>query len=264
MNENSKIYVVLGAVVAFIAIIIGFNIYTEKQSEKIYNNFNNIYDSESEQIVLLGHESCQWCKLFQPILDFYKQKYTFDYTYIETGDLVEKHFSKILEQLNVKEDDFGTPLMAFVKSGKVTEIIYGYIDEKILLEKLKEHQFVLEEEKDVLSYLDLDSLKKTIKSKQRSIIVVGQTTCSYCIRFKPVLMKISDGQNIKIHYINYDEVKEQDALKEYLSSFDAFKGDWGTPLTIIVENGKVISEFSGYAEESTYLEFLKENNLINK
>ena len=262
MNEKSKIFVVFGVIIALILVIVGYNIKVSKDSEKIYNQFVSDLNSTEEKIVFIGREGCSWCQFFRPIFDYYAEKYDISYRYISTDNLITRDFNKIIDSLGIESDDFGTPLVAFVKDGKVTDIINGYVDERALLEIFQNHELVSKDETVALNYLDFSSLKKTIKSKEKSVIVVGQKYCSYCIRFKPVLMKIADEKDVKIYYMNYDEIEEQTELKEYLEQFEAFQGDWGTPLTIVVQNGEVVNTYSGYAEESTYLQFLQANELL--
>lgn len=233
MNEKSKIYIVLGVIVALILVIIGYNISVSQKSAKIYNEFVSDFESQEEKIVFIGREGCSWCQLFRPIFNYFTEKYDFSYRYIDTDKLVSRDFEKIINKIEISSDDFGTPLVVFVKNGQVTEVINGYVPENELLETLQKRGFVNSDEKISLNYLDFNSLKKVIKSKERSVIVVGQKYCSHCIRFKPVLMNVADTKGAKIYYINYDEVAEQDELETYLSQFKEFD-NLGTPLTIIV------------------------------
>lgn len=260
MNEKSKIFVVFGFIIALVIVIIGYNIKVANASEKVYEQFVSDMNSSEEKMIVIGREGCSWCQLFRPILDYYANKYDISYSYIDVEKLIDRDFKKILEK--VEESSIGTPFTVFVKDGKITDKIDGYADECELFEILQKHGFVAEDEELSLNYLDFDSLKKTIKSKQRTVIVVGQKYCSYCIRFKPILMKIADENKAQINYINYDEIEEQKELNEYLSDFKVFQGDWGTPLTIVVENGKIVSTLSGYAEEGKFLQFLQNNELL--
>ena len=264
MNENSKIYIVLGVVVAIVATIICFNIYTVKRSEKIYNSFLEDLNSTEEKIVFIGREGCSWCQLFQPIFDYYANKYEFTYQYIDTEKVANKHFNQILDKLLIDAGDFGTPLVVFVKEGKVIDKISGYVDERELLNKLKDKGYISKEEGNILTYLDFDGLKKVFKSKEKSIVVVGKTSCSYCIRFKPILMSVSDEYNVPIYYVNYDEIEETEELSKFLGQFEEFQGSWGTPFTVVVENGKIIDKLSGYREEKKYINFLKNNDFIKE
>lgn len=262
MNEKVKIYVVLVAVLAIVGIVIGYNIYTVKQSEKNYTEFENNFNSSEQKMILIGRDDCPYCQYYQPYMDYYQQKYEFSYQYINTNKLTSDDLSKILETVGINEDDFGTPLTLFVENGEVLNQIDGYVDEKELLTILQKQEFVGEEEQITLSYLDLDSLKKTVDSNEKSVIVFGQTTCGHCINFKPVLMNIVDDKDINIYYINCNTVEDTDALYEYLENFEPFQGKWGTPLTIIFEDGEIVDTFSGETDYKTFVQFLTENEII--
>lgn len=262
MNEKTKLFVVLGAIVVVIAAIVGYNIKLTKDSEKALNFFKEELNSTEEKLVLIARPGCSWCQLFEPILDYYADKYEFNYSYLNTDNLVKKDFYKMLNILNISSDKFGTPTIIFAKDGKITDTEIGYVDERKLLKELQEHSFVSEKETDILNYLDFKALKNTVKSKQKSIIVVGQTTCSYCIKFKPILFKVAEEQDITINYINYNEIEELEELETYLQQFEAFQGEWGTPLTLITENGKVLDTLGGYSSENQFLKFLQKNELV--
>lgn len=265
MNEKAKMCVVFGVLAVIVVAIIGYNVKVSNASKAEYAKFTEEYKSEEEKIVFIGREGCSWCQLFQPIFDYYAEKYDIQYTYIDTDNLISRDLKKILTDVNIKEDEFGTPLVAFVKNNEVIETINGYVSEKELLEILKNHSYVDENEKDTLNYItDLASLKKIINGKEKSVIVVGQTTCTYCIRFKPVIMGIADKYSTNIYYMNYNEFEDLTALNEYVSQFEPFQDEWGTPLTLIVQKGKVIDSYGQYANENTMVSFLQKNSLIKE
>ena len=47
-----------------------------------------------------------------------------------------------------------------------------------------------------------------------------------------------------------------------LSSYFKEHSSWGTPLTLIIENGSVVAAQSGYADKETTIEFYKANGII--
>lgn len=262
MNEKTKLFVVLGVIVVIVIAIVGYNIKLDQDSERLLNSFKEELNSTEDKLVLVARPGCSWCQLFEPILDYYADKYEFSYSYLNTENLVEKDFYEMLDILDISSDKFGTPTLVFAKDGKITETLIGYIDERQLLDELQEHGFVSEKEEYILSYLDFKSLKDTIKSKQKSVIIVGQSTCSYCIRFKPILFKVAEQEGITINYINYNEIEEIEELETYLKQFEVFQGEWGTPLTLITQNGKILGTLNGYRSQVQFLEFLKDNELI--
>ena len=109
--------------------------------------------------------------------------------------------------------------------------------------------------------LAMDKYLELIKSSEKSIILVARPTCGYCEKFSPILKEAADDMKLTINYVNTDEFSNDDwntfsNSLEYLS-----QEDWGTPLTLIVQNGKVIAANNGYIELEGIKAFFKENGL---
>ena len=111
-------------------------------------------------------------------------------------------------------------------------------------------------ETSVSDYLDV------LQSEDKNIVFIGRPTCSYCVKLKPHLEEIADENNLKIYYVNIDEMSEEDTDK-FFSSTDAFdKENLSTPMVLITKDGKVIDSNTGYMEKSKYEDFFKKNELI--
>jgi predicted bacteriocin transport accessory protein len=122
---------------------------------------------------------------------------------------------------------------------------------------------------------------KTIKgselaelSKGKKIVVwIGRQGCSYCSLYEPTIKSVGKDLGITIHYIDlaamYDTTQYQWVLTDQ-ASYDAITGmettndeaasvmeDFGsTPMTIIVEDGKVIGGVVGAVDKTTVKETL--------
>ena len=122
---------------------------------------------------------------------------------------------------------------------------------------------------------------KTIKgselaelSKGKKIVVwIGRQGCSYCSLYAPTIKSVGKDLDITIHYIDlaamYDTTQYQWVLTDQ-ASYDAITGmettndeaasvmeDFGsTPMTIIVEDGKVIGGVVGAVDKTTVKETL--------
>ena len=122
---------------------------------------------------------------------------------------------------------------------------------------------------------------KTIKgselaelSKGKKIVVwIGRQGCSYCSLYAPTIKSVGKDLGITIHYIElaamYDTTQNQWVLTDQ-ASYDAITGmettndeaasvmeDFGsTPMTIIVEDGKVIGGVVGAVDKTTVKETL--------
>ncbi len=107
----------------------------------------------------------------------------------------------------------------------------------------------------------LDEYLDLIKKDEKSIILVARPTCSYCEAFAPILSEAKDDLGLTINYIDTDKFSSDDWTTfneslDYLS-----ENEWGTPLTLIVQNGKVVDANNGYVELDAIKTFFTDNGL---
>lgn len=262
MNEKKKVIVLLGAIAAVVLLIVACSFYENKKSRDYLKDFYSAFNGSEEKLVMIGRDNCSWCQLFKPSLDSMHDKFGLEFLYVNTNELTSSVFSKLLKDIGVNEDEFGTPLTIVVKEGQIVDTLNGYVDEVELLKFLKEHKFVGDDSKLSLNYVDYSGFKSVATSKENKILVLGQTTCGYCIKAKPILGKIADEYNITINYLNINTLSSEESGK--LSKYISYLGEneWGTPLTIIVKNGEVLDSANGLLDEEGYVKLFKDNGFI--
>ena len=109
--------------------------------------------------------------------------------------------------------------------------------------------------------LSIDNYLKMLKEDEKNIILIARPTCSYCEMFTPILKEAADDMDLVINYVNTDEFSSDD-WEKFESSLSYFsENDWGTPLTLIVQNGKVVADNGGYTDIETIKKFFKDNVL---
>ena len=99
--------------------------------------------------------------------------------------------------------------------------------------------------------------------EEKSIIYVARPTCSYCQQQEPIMKNLAYLYDLEIHYLNTDELDE-DGFQKLADSYEYFSGQWGTPVTLIVQNGEVIDEADGYTSKEDMLAMFKENGLVEE
>ena len=262
MDEKKKMFILLGIVGIIILFIAIGSVIEDNKSKSYLKEFYSDLNGNENSLIMIGRDNCSWCQLFKPTLDYMSDKYDFDFTYVNTNELTNSAFNKMLKSINVSSDEFGTPFTVVTKNGKVVDSLNGYTDEIDLLEFLKKYGFVDSDAKLALNYVDYSGYKKILKSDKASILVVGQTTCSYCIKSKPILNEIVDSNNITINYINVNKLSEEESEK-FKNSLDYLRDEqWGTPLTLIIKDGKVIDSANGLLDKDGYVELFKKNGII--
>ena len=259
MNESKKMLIIVGVVVFSILGIFGFALTESKASEAIYNNFEAAFNGTENKLVYLGSSTCGYCQLLNPSLEDMKERYDFDYLYIDVSEISSGYLKKILSQL--KLTSLGTPYLAIVSNGEIVDTQNGYSDYDITFEFLKDNKIIGEDQELLLNYIGYDEYDKLLNSDKKNVIVVGQSTCSYCVQAKVTLNDIVEENDITINYLNISYLTEEEGEK-FESSLDYFENSWGTPIMIIVQDGKLVDIIEQYVDKDEYVEFLEENGVI--
>ena len=109
--------------------------------------------------------------------------------------------------------------------------------------------------------VSIDEYLNLIKSSDKQIILIARPTCGYCEKFTPILKQAMEDMNLTINYVNTDNFSSDDWSK-FQNSFDYLaSNEWGTPLTLIVQNGEIVDKNNGYVELDAIKEFFAKNGL---
>ena len=96
---------------------------------------------------------------------------------------------------------------------------------------------------------------------ENSLVLVGRPTCHYCQIAEPILHNIAYKYDINIYYLNTDNFTDEDA-DNFIKSNEYFNDGFGTPMLLVVSNGKINDIVDGVTDTKHYLEFLKKNEYI--
>ena len=270
MSKEKKKTILLTIGLALVAIVligvfifVEFNKLSPKESRELMKGFNNVYNSNNREIVYYSSSTCHYCELQSPILELIADDYELDYYKIDSNVLSDFHREKVLKKLGIEG---ATPVTIIVENGKVIATKEGYTDGQELIKFFKENKIVPKDaiysaEKNI-TFINYDEYKKIIKNDDTNIVVIGQTSCSHCASFKPALNDFSEDFDLTINYLNLTELtseestKFRESLKEIKYDDPDFvsSGSFGTPLTLIIKNGKVTDYISG---ERTYSQLSK-------
>ena len=259
MSESKKILVIIGVVIFSVLGLCGYALAESKKSEEMYNRFEAAYNGSENKLVYIGSETCGYCQLLNPSLIDMQERYDFDYVYIDASKINTSYMSKILEKLNLTS--IGTPYLAIVSNGKIVDTQNGYADYDKTFEFLQENNIIAEDAKLLLNYIDYEEYDKLLKSDEKNIIVVGQSTCGYCVQAKLILNEIAEEKDVTINYLNISYMTEEEGEK-FESSLEYFEGSWGTPVMMIVQDGKMIDIVEQLVTKDEYIEFLEENGVL--
>lgn len=259
MSESKKIIVVISVIFVLLLGTLGFAYADSKDSKQIYDQFLEAFNREENTLIYLGSSSCGYCSLLTPSLEDMKERYGIDYVYIEVSDINNNYMKKILSHLGLSK--IGTPYLVIASKGKIVDIQNGLTDYDQLFALLQENKLISEDAKLSLNYIDYEKYEQLLNGKDKSVVVVGQTKCGYCVQAKLILNDIADEQGVTINYLNYTGLSSEEAEK-FKDSLEYFQGSWGTPVMLILQDGKMIDVLSQLETEENYIEFLKENGVL--
>jgi len=243
------------------------------ESNEIMKEFNYTYNSNEKKVIYYASSECGYCELQKPILEVIAKDYDIEYYSIDSTLLSNSQRNTILEKLDIEH---ATPTTVIVKDGKVLDTQVGYTDGRELVEFFKENKIVPKDAEysaeKYLTYVDYEEYKNLIRSEETNIIVVGQTSCSHCIAIKPALNSVAGKYDLTINYLNLTDLTE-DESESFFESLEKIEyndpdfledGSFGTPLTLIVENGKVTDYISGSKTISQLVREFKKAGLIEE
>lgn len=126
-----------------------------------------------------------------------------------------------------------------------------------------EEQESTEYDVSMFTKVTAENLKEAIETEDVKIVYVGRSTCGYCVKFLPVLQKAQTEYNYETLYLDITTVtttEQQDKILE-LDNEEGFLSEnfGGTPMVLMVQDGKIIDTWMGYAEYSTYTAWLEKN-----
>lgn len=262
MEKKKSIIITLSLAGAAIILLLCFAIFelkqygiiSSKESNELMKKFNEYFNSEERMIIYYSSSNCVHCEQQTPILETVAEDYDLDYLQIDSSLLSVKHKNKILENLDMEH---ATPTTIIVENGEVIAKKVGATEGHTFVKFLIENEMLPEDAKyskeKYLNYVSYEEYEELIESKDTHIIVVGQTSCGHCIAIKPALNSVGEDYNLTINYLNLTELEEEesdlffDSLKEIEYNDPDFieDGSFGTPLTLIVKDGKVDYYISG-------------------
>ena len=224
------------------------------ESNEIMSEFNKIYNGKERTVIFYSSSTCSYCELQKPVFETVVEDYDVKTYSIDSNELSSSQRKEILNKLGIEH---ATPTIVIVENGKVVASKVGYTDGSALVDFFKENKVVPKDavysKEAHITFINYDGYKSLIRKDDESVIVIGQDGCSHCTNYKPALNSVAEDYNIAMNYLNLTNLtqEESDKLFESLKNIgyddpDFLEdGSFGTPLTLIVDDGEVEHYISG-------------------
>lgn len=107
-----------------------------------YAKYDEVINSEEEQIVVIAQTGCTYCESAKPVLNSMAEKYDLDINWLNITDLSEEEQTNIMNSLDIFSEDFGTPLVMIVKNKKVVDSTTGFESQEQYENFFKKNGFI--------------------------------------------------------------------------------------------------------------------------
>lgn len=160
-KKSTKVKLELTGIILFIAaLIIGFGYLGYKfvvvpiinyknivaTGEKTVKEFDKIYESEGEQVILFASPYCPHCKVFKPVLEEIAKENKFEFYLFDAYNIADKDMESVLKKLDISIS--GVPHLIVIKDKKVLAEQSGSRDKETTIEFLKKAGVIKEVENE--------------------------------------------------------------------------------------------------------------------
>ena len=183
-------------------------------------------------------------------------EYNIKYQFIRGYIFSEKQIINYMSQFSYSS--IKNELLVILEDKKIKKIIeYDslYFDDYIEIFK---NYDIINSISDYLKYVDIDTFNEMRKTDNKYIFVFGDERCKYCDSIKYTLGSIAKEHNIEIHYV---DLPNDNNLSDILNEL-SYDGTYTYPLTIIVENQKILDYVIGDSEKDYYINLFTKDGII--
>lgn len=199
-------------------------------------------------LYVLGHPSCIYCNMFEPILKRTSKNYSVSYTYINTDHLQKKDLNQLVTFFHTTIEDFGTPAILIMEDGKVKAYHQGYMDDLDFFTILQTNGKINLTQSFIEPYPHITRLTgktylEKIQSTTPQIILVGRSGHEKTEQILQTLNEL-DPNLYAISFLNPSNIGT--FYPEFLDSLEGYfdQDKLEMPLLLVIQENKIIKEIN--------------------
>lgn len=276
MNENKRLLVMFGVIIAIVLVILVICFWpkTDKtfsckvKGDKEYTKLGAVnyeqyecLSKKSGKTVLVVSDDLTNAK--KKALNTAAKKAGRAIYYLDTKNITSDELKEIKKDLKYSDNAFEKDAVLVLKKGDVDtykeDILSKAEDISNFFKEAKLTKFACNVESDEeyknLGVVDYEQYNCLYESGEPFALILAQTTCGYCTQFKPIIDEYAGKNNVPVYIIQINELSEEDR-NALIASLSYFKDNenWGTPLTLGIENKEVKAEINGYTDSTDELD----------
>lgn len=233
------------------------------ENQEMLSNYNEIISSTTNKLVFAGGVSCLECSSVDSSLLGFGKDFNLEYFFLNYDEMTSAELQTELSKLGITDINNTTPYVMVVNNGKLVARYSGDMTEKGLFEFVKSYNLIPSNSEMLIEKIGYSGFQTLFNGNKEAIVVLGRVGCSYCEAAYPILKEIIKDYNITINYVEltYLSGDEQGQLSTILKDVEG-GSTLSTPNMLIVKDGKVVDNSVGFINKDTYLQFLRENNML--
>lgn len=228
-------------------------------NSKIINSVNELLTTEYS-LIYLPYKYSDEIENQDKILKKISNNYEINYKKVDAYLLSQNQQNKLNSILRIStvEDQ----IIILVKDNKILGSIRGINSKKTYLTKLKEFNFI-EEIGYFITHINLNEFNNLLNNNEKNILIIGKDDCKYCDQVLETLNNVAMNYDIKANYINVGKIDSNIAIEisKKLSEL-GYSDGFTTPITLVVENNKLLDYVIGASNEEYFIDIFTENGII--
>lgn len=268
-NENKRLLIIGSIILGIILLFTLIAVIDNGEKTGILNTnlklYQDILKSNDTNIIYVSAASCSHCQNFEPILKNVVKEYDLKLYKIDLDKYSQDDKTNLYNSLEFFSTEWGTPSILIVKNGKLIESLVGERNKDQLIKLFKNHNIIKTTSSDIsyLTNVDVNGYMEAIESEDTIIMFIASSSCPNCEKTTPILEELIKEENIKIYYIDLDEIETEEDYNTLIDSFDIYLDpDFGVPTTLIIKNHNIIDTLNGYRTKDSFITFFKKNGFI--
>lgn len=275
MNENKRMLIFFISIILIVAVILIIALWPEADktftcSVKADKDYSKLGSINYKQYECLSKQDNKYALAISDGLSDDEKK-ALNKAAEESGrgiyylsdELSNSDLKNIKKDLKTDKVSYDDTALVIVEKGKVTDGLDKNLkNSDDISQFLKDSGFIkftcnteTDEEYPNLAKLTYDQYECLYNSDTPFVMVITQSTCSYCKQYLPFVNEYAGENDLPVYILEIDTMDNTD-VQDILSSLSYFDDNdsWGTPLTLAIKDKKVATEISGYTNQTNDLD----------
>lgn len=219
----------------------------------------NLYvENSGLEYIYITNKDCVGCDSYELSLKKIENEFKIKIKKLDISNLDDNELKELKESNSYIIDLENVPILVTIKDKQSISAINGIKEYSAI------RNFVVystNPSNKSFNKVSIDKYLSLLKSKDSTLIYICTSSDSVCQKFSTTLEKVSSQKNIKVYYLNTDELETDQSIRKLNESNEIFSKQWFVPAILVVKNGN-IKDYRMYSmTEEELINFLDKNKM---